>query len=277
MIKLERPERPAKITDEIVKELTLKFQGNPKSNVWCDTRIHSHIREALKKMSHSKCAYCECDIDVESKDLTVEHFHAKSSNPDKVLEWTNFLPSCLRCNRRKSASPSEIIDPSEVNPTEHLCFEMLTSRILEKSNDKLGKATREVLDLNDEKVRVIRAGFCVELILRSEKIYEVIANRLKSKNTLTLTQTQINDIFGLLEDALPENHYSASLATVLLNNDYFIALKQLLESKGLWDPEFQQVYEKLECIQLKLYKAKLFKREFNTIKCDILNTSYFDR
>ena len=33
--------------------------------------------------------------------MEVEHFEDKKNNPNKVIEWENFLPSCKRCNGSK--------------------------------------------------------------------------------------------------------------------------------------------------------------------------------
>lgn len=66
------------------------------------------VKLALSALFHHKCAYCECRIGVAGS-WDVEHYRPKGrvdeapSHPGYywlAYEWTNFLPSCDRCNRR---------------------------------------------------------------------------------------------------------------------------------------------------------------------------------
>ena len=67
------------------------------------------VRHALESLFHGKCAYCESRYDV-SGPVDVEHFRPKGEVEDVpdhpgywwlAAEWTNLLPSCLDCNRRR--------------------------------------------------------------------------------------------------------------------------------------------------------------------------------
>lgn len=55
-------------------------------------------RWALLNMSHRKCVSCECRLHAESKDVTIDHFLPKSTNPDK--NETNCSAVCMRIKRR---------------------------------------------------------------------------------------------------------------------------------------------------------------------------------
>lgn len=35
------------------------------------------LKEAMLDMSHGKCSYCECRLEIESKDATIDHFLPK--------------------------------------------------------------------------------------------------------------------------------------------------------------------------------------------------------
>ena len=74
MIKLQRIEKPAFLTEEKVRALTEEFNTSKKS-VW----NNDHIKSALLLSSHGKCAYCECSLTSESNYMEVEHFEDKKT------------------------------------------------------------------------------------------------------------------------------------------------------------------------------------------------------
>lgn len=69
------------------------------------------VRHALEKLFHGKCAYCESRYDVNAP-VDIEHFRPKGAvegidHPGYwwlAAEWTNLLPSCIDCNRRRRQS-----------------------------------------------------------------------------------------------------------------------------------------------------------------------------
>ena len=120
MIKLERGERPKELTDEVCEELKKLYAEDRDKDVWSSTKIKKPLKEAMLDMSHGKCSYCECRLEIESKDATIDHFLPKSKNPDEVVNWENLFPSCLRCNRKKNNREEKIINPCENEPREYL-------------------------------------------------------------------------------------------------------------------------------------------------------------
>jgi len=68
----------------------------------------SDVRQALEALFHGKCAYCEGRFDVTAP-VDIEHFRPKNEvagidHPGYwwlAAEWTNLLPSCIDCNRRR--------------------------------------------------------------------------------------------------------------------------------------------------------------------------------
>lgn len=69
------------------------------------------VRAALEKAFHGKCAYCECRYD-SGAPCDVEHYRPKGGvaingkleEPGYywlAAEWTNLLPSCIDCNRKR--------------------------------------------------------------------------------------------------------------------------------------------------------------------------------
>jgi uncharacterized protein (TIGR02646 family) len=67
---------------------------------WATRGAKRALSVELYKLAHGKCVFCESPLEV-SGDLEVEHYTAKTLNPDLAFEWTNLLPSCRLCNRSK--------------------------------------------------------------------------------------------------------------------------------------------------------------------------------
>ncbi|TAX26551.1 endonuclease [Rhizobium leguminosarum] len=67
------------------------------------------VRHALQELFHGKCAYCESRYDINAP-VDIEHFRPKggvegTKHPGYwwlAAEWTNLLPSCIDCNRRRN-------------------------------------------------------------------------------------------------------------------------------------------------------------------------------
>lgn len=68
------------------------------------------VKNALEKLFHGKCAYCE-SFYAGLQPVDVEHYRPKgevegvSSHPGYwwlAMEWSNLLPSCIDCNRRRN-------------------------------------------------------------------------------------------------------------------------------------------------------------------------------
>lgn len=70
---------------------------------------HEAVKTALEKIFHGKCAYCESAYG-RTQPVDVEHFRPKAKIDGAeghsgywwlAMEWTNLLPSCIDCNRRR--------------------------------------------------------------------------------------------------------------------------------------------------------------------------------
>ena len=59
MIKLERGKHPKELTEDVCKELTELYMENKENDVWNSPKIKKPLKDALFKMSHNKCTYCE--------------------------------------------------------------------------------------------------------------------------------------------------------------------------------------------------------------------------
>ncbi|WP_417683970.1 hypothetical protein [Roseibium sp.] len=68
------------------------------------------VKEALEQLFHGKCAYCESFYS-STQPVDVEHYRPKGKVEDDdahpgywwlAMEWSNLLPSCIDCNRRRN-------------------------------------------------------------------------------------------------------------------------------------------------------------------------------
>jgi hypothetical protein len=236
MIKLSRHPKPAFLSDEKVAELIARHKAGIKS-VW----NVDQIKQPLLLSSHNKCAYCECNINEESKYMEVEHFECKSIYPDKVVDWDNLLPSCKRCNGIKSMH--DVLREALVNPyIDDPVTNFSIHRYRLKGLTPAGENAIKVIDLND--IRILEPRIAIGMRI-AESVATVsdryhlfqLTNDVKVKNRL------IGTLEAVLELCQPKADYAATSATSLLKNKQFIALAQKLKVAQLWSDEMESLYQ----------------------------------
>lgn len=89
-----------------------KFQRQRKTSFDIGALTDEDVKVAVRKVSHSKCAYCETQL---TADLVIDQFRPKRGairadgriDTDHywwlAYDWDNQLPSCYVCNRNKGA------------------------------------------------------------------------------------------------------------------------------------------------------------------------------
>jgi len=241
LIKLERSERPDELTDDMVTELTNKFLENPDARVW----DRSFVREALMTFSHNKCCYCESKLNEESKYLTVDHYYPKSQYPDKVILWDNLLPACNRCNSKKGAHDTcrvPIIDPTKNDPRRYLFIHLYHYKSRDNAADSLGRATIDVLGLNDSN----------DMVVPRFKIGQAIQDKLNELHNRIHTYSEDNGdvrnrnrIVRIMTDMLrlasPEKEFSAVAASAIFSNIDYMRVKEKMKSANLWSCELKRL------------------------------------
>ena len=102
------------------------------------------VVDALWKMQHEKCCYCEIKVERKGHEKTVEHFYPRKEYKNKTNEWTNLLLACVPCNGAKLArfpvadtGDPILLDPSDesTDPESHIAF-----RVAIEDRDTLGTA-----------------------------------------------------------------------------------------------------------------------------------------
>lgn len=247
MIKLTLQPKPVELTDAVVADLTDKYIKN-KSSVWREDAIKEPIRLALLKMSFGKCCYCECEINSEGSDLTIEHFYPAHIYKTKVLNWENLLPACFRCNREKGIVDTAIrpiIHPLNNNPKNHL--ELNQRFLLLCGKDELGDFTVDRLALNAERVALSRYKITLAVTEQLKELHEDICE-IFAQNSLT--DKKERKFYRELRKAMllgtKESKYSAVISTVVLTNSDYQQIKQLFEKHNLWNPEFIELEQQIQ-------------------------------
>lgn len=247
MIKLERGVCPDALTEEVCQELTKLYSENKAKDVWNSPKIKNTLKKSLMEMSYRKRVYCECKLDVESKDVTIDHFLPKSTNPDKVVEWKNLFPSCLRCNREKSDYEGKIINPCENEPKEYIALSAKNRYCLESIDaNAVGKNTIISVNLNDiQRVMVPR-------MLEWEEIHERLADIWEDLKEDGYKEKYKRKFEILMRKCTSDNSYAAVKATNMLDDDCYMNIKKMLKEKDRWTIKIQELEGELKRIALRL-------------------------
>jgi uncharacterized protein (TIGR02646 family) len=244
LIKLERQTKPDYLSDATVTGLTAKFKSDG-SSVW----NHPQIKSPLLISSYNKCAYCECSLSDESKYMEVEHFKYKDLYAELVVEWSNLLPACKRCNIAKGVHDVDaemLINPYDVDPRNHLTFKLYQFR----GRDQLGSSTVEALDLNNSERLVFKRFEVGEQVFSSVRVavdrleaYKLSSTAIRRNKLLSIVET-------ILNECQPGAIYAATTATVALNDEEFLGLVAQLRALGMWEDYLEAKFSKAQSIAL---------------------------
>ena len=103
MIQLTRPKEPTRLLKNRVKwtsRWTDSLRDGRKLE-WATNRAKLTLRDPLLTFCYGKCAFCEGTLNLTSF-VEIEHYHAKTVQPELVFDWHNLFPACGICNRRKA-------------------------------------------------------------------------------------------------------------------------------------------------------------------------------
>ena len=230
MIKLAFQPRPPQLTDEKVAQLTLDFKTTGKA-VWNTP----YIKDALLKMSHGKCCYCECKLEEESKYMEIEHFYAKSLYPDDVLNWYNLLPCCKRCNGYKGNFDTKnqpIVHPVLNTPSTHFYFEKYRLR----AKDEIAKLSINKLQLNEiDELVTPRYEIAIQLETKLDDLLDEI-------NAGSDNQAKFVRILkSLMQKGNNTQKYAALCATIVLESEDYQTLKTVFQKNHWWAKEMNDL------------------------------------
>ncbi len=231
MIHLDRADVPAELDADKVQELTDQF-ATDQSSVWNT----AFIRKPLLDSSHGKCAYCETKVDEESKYMEVDHWRCKRDFAELVVQWSNLVPACKRCNGQKSAWNVEIdgcmINPFDLHPRDHLY--MTNYRL--RGRDQIGMNTIEALYLNDsDRLVSVRFGIGEAVHNAIEKIRSDLVEYVSDTSSTRRRNKVMRGMEKLFIEASAPSEFCATTATVLLSDPDYGWIRENLVKLNLWD------------------------------------------
>lgn len=234
MIKLKRPKVPACLDSMTVARLTAQFKKTGDS-VW---NIPA-LKTELFAMSNGKCCYCESPLGTRSAYLEVEHFKSKNQYPDDVLAWNNLLPSCRRCNGKKhthDVMAEPMVNPARMTPKCHI---KISAGFRYKHVSVAGNNTLTVLEFNtDAPFMMQRYKMCLALQNQLEELRRDTEGPVDDK----ICRRIVRKTKAILAQALPSEEFSATLATILTENEDFSAIKAFLQKRHIWDADLENAF-----------------------------------
>jgi len=170
--------------------------------------IWGTAKEALAKMTHCKCSYCEGEINA-ARSGQVDHFKPKALFPSLAYDWNNYFLACGGCNGAKSdqwPATGEYLRPDRKDPAKQILFKTDGTMSARKTS-KAAKVTIEHFDLNRSWLVRLRKKHIGQMVGRLDIMTRLCRN---NRSLASLWREE----FKRLKD--PENAYSASLTQCFL-------------------------------------------------------------
>lgn len=106
------------------------------------------VKQQLMADQYEKCYICERKL---TTDFEIEHLKSQSNYPDLAQEWTNLFMACGYCNRKKSDSFDDNVDPLVTNVekeiSQRIDFEQNKAVFETSVSDNKHENTVEMLNL----------------------------------------------------------------------------------------------------------------------------------
>lgn len=264
MIKLTLTPKPKQLTPAKEKELVQQFIDSVNKNkkdkkkkikaVW----KKPYIQEALLKMTHEKCAYSEVRLNV-SDYMEIEHIIPKTSDLYKVVSWGNLVPSCKRCNLKKSSTTDEIVNPLADEPKDYMYFQGFRYyKRVRTDNSAKGDNSIRNLDLNYYNFTLARGTKALFINKYLRKTFLYLKYCVENNNTTEIPQ-EINELKKILRRCNSTTPFSAAVSTFILyesarldKNVNFQIIEVYLKNNNFWDDEFQRLKDALVKIAMPL-------------------------
>ncbi|WP_054177723.1 HNH endonuclease [Trabulsiella odontotermitis] len=245
MIKLERPAKPQVLVDNAAEwtrnlmSLVAKYKEYkkiPEKEKEAILKYYRHpdIKEALRKSSFDKCAFCE-GIPGKTGFAEIEHFYPKSDYTDKAFEWDNLLYSCKQCNNNKLSHDTmrePIINPYDIDPQGAFTYQDIMIYPVDGPLKEVAKKTIEVCGLADGRLFSARADVLVSLRNFESDIQEAL-NDYKEADTDKKRSSRIrkiNNALGKIDELIqPQAQLSAYCKHFLDNSVVYRTAKETVD------------------------------------------------
>ena len=183
-------------------EATLDVQDE-----WRTARQTQTLASVLATLRHmmgdrQRCVYC-----LDSHGTDIEHFWPKTSYPQRMFVWLNFLLCCTECGRFKgdqfplSDGQPLLIDPTAEDPWLHLDFDPRTgnvvARFIPERGDYSEKGSKTVDVLHLDRREALATG-CQRTFRRLARAVEEALSQAAPSAKALLTALREADDHGLL-------------------------------------------------------------------------------
>ncbi|KEF40385.1 TIGR02646 family protein [Schinkia azotoformans MEV2011] len=165
---------------------------------------HKEIKEALKKETHHKCAYCESKI-THIDFGHIEHIVPKSIIHEKTYDWQNLTLACGTCNTNKGTyydKTMPLLNPYKDKPENEIIF--LGPVPMPRPGSNIGIITIKKLKLNRP-----------ELLERRKELIDKIMPLLHLYEQTTNDSLRIQLYEDIIEYTKPDKEYSSMVKGVL--------------------------------------------------------------
>ncbi len=225
-IKKESITKPNILKDNWISAKLLEIKYKPRPGEFVTSKYNDNdVRNALNQLYHNKCAYCEGKAQTAQNPSNVDHYRPKNGitvDKKKIenhkgyywlgFEWTNLLPVCFNCNRKKSNQfPLKNGETSRISDDiEKEGFFKNDEFVIENFViDKLNKEQRLLLNPEIDKVEkhlyFFLTGEIKALTEEGEKTIEVCD--LNRSSLIYERKKIIDDIFRNLIELLVDDNY----------------------------------------------------------------------
>ena len=216
MIKISKAPKPKVLIDNAVtwtKEYCDCLNADKEPSKEIKYRYNDpHIKQALERETHGKCAYCESKIKhVAYGDI--EHILPKNKNarPDLYVEWNNLTLACEQCNRAGKGTYYDpnlpIVNPYTDTPDDYL--KDFGPLIMPLTGNDRGIATERVVKLNRSSL--------VERRIEKIKSIETLLQRWAKETNPTLKVLLESELH---DEYLNEKEYSSTVKSFLKENQF---------------------------------------------------------
>lgn len=162
MVPLERGPSPQVLVEKAADwtaDYVARRQTSPTMRPRKERYRHEQVLVELRRMSGSKCFYCERKLS--EAEEQVDHHLEVAERPELAFDWANLYLACPECNNQKAPNTqiavTACVDPCErgVRPDVHLVFD--DERIEPHDGSALGRRTISKYRLDRQELDLARA------------------------------------------------------------------------------------------------------------------------
>lgn len=101
MVRLRRGPPPSGLLRTVWTRRWVAIHAGTQRGDWATPTAKRLLSAELRSLTYGKCAFCESALGVTAY-LEIEHYVAKTVDPDLAFDWENLFPICRLCNNAKS-------------------------------------------------------------------------------------------------------------------------------------------------------------------------------